>query len=74
MNNEVVDLADVIDVMDEILESGGEFCLHPRCVSLLPLIRQGMDHVILARRTDTPARRNDLAFYRRDKGNSCFIV
>ena len=68
MNHEVVDLSDVIDVMEEVLSSGGEFRLCPRGTSMLPLIRQETDYVVLARRTDVPVRRHDMAFYRRDNG------
>lgn len=68
MKHEVVNLADVVDVMEEVLGSGGEFSLYPRGTSMLPLIRQDRDYVILARREDIPAKRNDIAFYRRDNG------
>ena len=72
MNNEIMDLADAIDVIEEILSSGGEFRLHPRGVSMLPLIRQERDYVVLARRKDDPVRPNDIAFYRR--GNGQFVL
>lgn len=68
MNNEIMDLEDVIDVIEEVLGSGGEFRLHPRGSSMLPLIVQGRDWVVLARRVDNTVRRNDIAFYRRDNG------
>ena len=63
-----MDLEDAIDVIEEILGSGGEFRLHPKGSSMLPLIAQGRDYVVLARRADRTIRRNDIAFYRRDNG------
>ena len=63
-----MDLEDVIDVIEEVLGSGGEFRLHPRGSSMLPLIVQGRDHVVLARHADNTLCRNDIAFYRRDNG------
>ena len=66
MNNEFY-LADTIDLIEEVLASGGEFRMYPRGTSMLPLIVQGEDSVVL-RRSDKPLKRLDIAFYRRDSG------
>lgn len=69
MNNGEFYLADAIDVIEEVLASGGDFRLCPKGTSMLPLIVQGRDSVVLARSTEKlPARKHDIAFYRRDNG------
>lgn len=67
MNNNEFYLADTIDLIEEVLASGGEFRMYPRGTSMLPLIVQGEDSVVL-RRSEAPLKRNDIAFYRRDNG------
>ncbi len=66
MNNEFY-LADTIDLIEEVLASDGEFRMFPRGTSMLPLIVQGEDSVVL-RRSDKPLKKKDIAFYRRDNG------
>ncbi len=62
-------LADAIAVIEEVLASGGEFKLYPKGTSMLPLIVQGRDAVVLCRRTgQVPAKKHDIAFYRRKDG------
>ena len=62
-------LADAIAVIEEILASGGEFKLYPKGTSMLPLIVQGRDAVVLSRKSETvPAKKHDIAFYRRNNG------
>ena len=68
MNNGEFFLADAIDVIDEILSGGGEFRMYPKGTSMLPLIVQGRDSVVLKRNNDIPARKHDIAFYRRTSG------
>ena len=71
MNNEDVYLADAIEVIEEILGGGGEFRMYPRGVSMMPLIVQGKDSVVLKRRVNKeirPVNKHDIAFYRRDSG------
>ncbi len=68
MNNGEFYLADAIEVIEEILADGGEFRMYPRGTSMLPLIVQGRDSVVLLRNTDIPAKKHDIAFYRRDNG------
>lgn len=69
MNNEEYYLADAIDVIDEVLASGGEFCIYPKGTSMLPLIVQTRDSVVLRRSEGVPAKKHDIAFYRRDDGH-----
>ncbi len=69
LNNSVeYQLSDLIDVIDEVLESGGEFRLSPKGTSMRPLIRQGVDSVVLCRNKEDGAKVKDIAFYRRDSG------
>ena len=49
MNNGEFFLADAIEVIEEILNAGGEFRMYPKGTSMLPLIVQGRDSVVLTR-------------------------
>ncbi len=60
-------LEDAIDIIEEVLLSGGTLRLYPRGTSMLPLIVEGRDSVEL-KRYDREPRKNDIAFYRRDNG------
>ena len=71
MNNMEYSLADAIDAIQEVLDHEGEFRLYPKGRSMLPLIRQGKDSVLLKKRignTDAPLKKKEIAFYRRDNG------
>lgn len=68
MNNQDVYLSEAIDVIEEILNGGGEFQMYPRGISMLPLIVQERDSVVLKKRSGPPARKWDIAFYRRENG------
>ncbi len=69
MNNVEYYLADAIDIIEEVLRDGGEFRLAPKGTSMLPLIVQGEDSVILSRRNEgQPVYRREIAFYRRSDG------
>ena len=68
MNNSEFYLADAIEVIEEILAGGGEFRMYPRGTSMLPLIKQGIDSVVLKRNFENAAGVRDIAFYRRDNG------
>ena len=68
MNNGEFYLADAIDVIEEVLASGGEFRMFPRGTSMLPLIVQARDSVVLKRNFDHAAKKHDIAFYRRKNG------
>ena len=68
MNNNEFYLVDAIEVIEEVLASGGEFRIYPRGTSMLPLIVQNRDSVVLKRKTDGELKKNDIAFYRRKNG------
>ena len=71
MNNGEFFLADAIEVIEEILNAGGEFRMYPKGTSMLPLIVQGRDSVVLKKRIESPQsplKKNDIAFYRRSNG------
>lgn len=68
MNNGEIYLSDAIDVIEEVMASGGEFRIYPKGTSMLPLIRQGRDSVVLKRNFDFAAKKHDIAFYRRKNG------
>ena len=60
-------LAEYDETIRAVLESGGEFRIYPKGTSMLPLIRAGIDSVVL----EKPAGRlkcGDIAFYLRDNG------
>lgn len=69
MNNEGFYLADAIDAIEEVLASGGEFRMLPRGTSMLPLIVQERDSVVLKRNFEVGAKKHDVAFYRRRDGH-----
>ncbi len=68
MNNGEFYLADAIEVIEEVLSSGGEFRMYPKGTSMLPLIVQGKDSVVLKRYAEGGAQKHDIAFYRRTNG------
>ena len=71
MSNGEFYLADAIEVIEEVLQGGGEFRLYPKGTSMLPLLVQGKDSVVLRRRIDSvdaPLKKHDIAFYRRTGG------
>ena len=68
MNNGEFFLADAIEVIEEILAGGGEFRMYPKGTSMLPLIVQGRDSVVLKRNFEDAANKHDIAFYRRANG------
>ena len=67
MQNENVTMEELYPVLTEVLESGGEFRFYPRGTSMLPLIKQGRDSVVLAAIDGKPAK-YDLCLYRRANG------
>lgn len=68
MNNEEVYLSDAIELIEEVLSSGGEFRLYPKGTSMLPLLVQGKDSVVLKRKPAELLKKHDIAFYRRKSG------
>lgn len=67
MQNEAHRMEEIIPVLLEVLESGGEFRLAPRGTSMLPLLREGRDAVALVH-PDTLKKR-DICLYRRADGS-----
>lgn len=68
MNNVEVSLEQTIEVLEEILEGGGEFRMAPRGRSMRPLIVEGRDAVVLVKNDPSALRRHDMIFYRRNNG------
>ena len=68
LNNCEYNLSDAIEVIEEVLENDGEFRLSPKGTSMLPLIRQGRDSVVLKRNFEKGALKHDIAFYKRKSG------
>ena len=68
MNKQEIFMSDAIDVIDEVVGSGGEFRLYPKGTSMLPLIREGRDSVILKLRKDGSVKKHDIVLYKRDNG------
>ena len=68
MNNREICLQEAFDVIEEILAGGGEFRMYPRGKSMLPLIVQDRDSVVLRRNKDSTAKKHDIVFYRRKSG------
>ena len=66
--NKTVKLSEVSDLMTEVLNSGGKVAFVTSGYSMMPLLRNKCDKVILSKTTSTP-KKNDVIFYRRDDGN-----
>lgn len=60
-------LEDAFFIIDEKLKNGGEVTFSPKGVSMLPLIRPGLDSVVL-KKAEGPLKKGDIVFYRRDNG------
>lgn len=54
-------------IIKEVLDSGGEFQIFPKGTSMLPLIREKRDYVILAQPPEK-LKPKDIILYRRDNG------
>lgn len=66
MSNNELWLKDVWPIMKEVIDSGGEFTFLPHGTSMLPLIRQGEDRVVIAPAENI--QQGDVVFYQRDNG------
>lgn len=60
-------MEEMVPLMREQLEQGGEVCFTPRGTSMLPMLRNGRDTVTLIQ-PDTPPKKYQLVFYQRDNG------
>lgn len=61
------DMSEIHPILSEVLESGGEFRLYPKGVSMLPLIREKRDSVVLIT-PKKPLVLNKLYLYKRKNG------
>ena len=68
MKQNEIALSDAVDVIEEVLATGGTFRMMPKGTSMLPLIVQGRDSVVLTRCQEPAAKKNDIVFYRRANG------
>ena len=66
--SDVIHIAEYDSVIREVLESGGEFRMYPHGTSMRPLIRQGIDSVVLEKMRRAP-KKNDILFYQRRDGS-----
>ena len=60
-------MADLEPLISEVLSKGGTFTMLPRGTSMLPLIREGLDSVILSPLPDKILS-GDIILYKRDSG------
>ncbi len=67
MENQRHKLSEYDETIRFVLESGGEFRLYPRGTSMLPLLVQERDSVVLKKISEKP-KRGDIFLYRRDNG------
>lgn len=63
-----VSLNEVYPLMVEQLKNGGTVVFKPKGISMLPLIRQGKDSVVITKNT-SPLKKYDIPLYRRDDGS-----
>lgn len=66
MNKQIIKLEILWPVIDEVISTGGEFRLFPRGTSMMPLLREGIDSVILV--SPNNVDENDIVLYKRDSG------
>lgn len=62
-----IKLESMFPVMEEQLRAGGSFCFGPKGVSMLPLIHQGRDTVVIAP-ISGKLKKYDIPLYRRENG------
>lgn len=60
-------LEDVMPLIREALDCGGAVRIHPRGASMLPMIREGRDSVVLSALPEK-LKKYDVILYRRDDG------
>ena len=66
MNKLEIDLKEFWPLINETISSGGEFRLYHKGKSMMPLLREGIDSVILVAPTDI--KKNDIVLYVRNSG------
>lgn len=65
--NKEFKLKEYDNLIKEVIESGGEFRIYPKGISMLPILRQGKDSVVLVKPT-FPLYRGQIIFYQRKNG------
>lgn len=66
MNNLALSMEEIWQIASDIISSGGEFRLFHKGTSMLPLLRQGIDSVLLV--APTEIKKNDILLYKRANG------
>ena len=61
-----IELSELWHVIDEVISNGGEFTISPNGISMLPLLRPGIDSVVLISPNDI--KKGDIVLYKRDNG------
>ena len=67
MQSEAYRMDEIIPLLLEVMNSGGEFRLAPRGTSMRPLLREGRDAVSLV--LPTELKKRDICLYRRADGS-----
>ncbi len=65
--NKTIKLSQVSDLMTEILENGGKVTFTTKGRSMMPLLDDGKDKVVLVK-PEFPLKKKDVIFYQRDDG------
>ncbi|MDD4688385.1 MAG: S24/S26 family peptidase [Eubacteriales bacterium] len=63
-----VSLNDVYPLLKEVVDNGGEFSFISKGTSMLPMLRNNMDTIVLAK-AQLPLKKFDVPFYRREDGS-----
>ncbi len=63
-----VSLEELYPIMREVLDSGGEFSFITRGVSMMPMLRNGVDTIVLVKAPEK-LKRFDIPLYRREDGS-----
>ena len=66
LSNTNVSLNELWPLIKEVIESGGEYTFYPRGTSMMPLIRPGVDQVVLIK--PESIKKGDAVLYTRDNG------
>ena len=67
MLNNGFSMSELVPLIEEVIGGGGEFRLFPRGTSMLPLLKEGRDSVILV--SPTVLKKRDICLYRRADGS-----
>lgn len=66
MNNFELSMSDIWLLAEDVISSGGEFRLFHKGTSMMPLLRQGIDSVVLV--SPDNIQKNDILLYKRQNG------